>query len=151
MDYSQDNFNSYRANSTPQENLDLLWAEFRMVPNYVVSQIQPNKAIVWWCTILVILLFVCSITISCYVTWIIAIVINVVMIVPSAILIWGYTKKQRKDGHDKFKARSNEIDSILKRQNTVWGSHGLNWSLGGKLGGWLELHVKDTFISIGHA
>ena len=71
------------------------------------------------------------------------------MVIPAGILIWGATKKQRKGVQLKFQKRKYEIENILKHQNQAWMTQGLSWRLGGKLGGWIELNVSDTRISIG--
>jgi len=101
-DYSQEAFDSYRANDEPKESLDYLWNDLRQVQNYNVSLIQPGKAVVWWCSVLVLTMFIAAIIVSCYVPWILAIVINCVVLIPSGLLIWGAVKKQRKDVMRKF-------------------------------------------------
>jgi hypothetical protein len=143
-DYEVNNYAPYKANGVATEDIMNAISSLRTIENFDVSEIIPEKKIVWIASIAAVAMICCAIAVSFYVPWIFAIVVNCLMLIPSGMMIVGAVKKQRKNVMDKMDKRCKEISQVLENfNNEYFRGKGLNWKAG-DLAAWLELGVSKT-------
>ena len=133
-----------KANGVAVEDIMNAISSLRRIENFDVSVIKPDTKIVWWTSLAAVAMVVAAIVVSFYVPWILAIIVNCVILIPTGIMIFGAVKKQRKSVMDKMDKRCKEISQELENfNNQYFRGQGLNWKVG-DLAAWLELGVSKT-------